>query len=182
MGVPSVLLDLPALRSRISWPAGCWAHSLCTSTKAAQLHVCLTSLCWKTRRFRADTSCGWHRYIWGRGTIDMKGSLVALLEALLHLHRAGYAPQRTLLLVVGHDEEVGGPHGAGAVGKMLAQRGTRVAVVLDEGTSVLSDGLGSLVQKPVAVVGTAEKVRKSRALFIPLLAACCHIHRLASAA
>lgn len=92
----------------------------------------------------------------------MKGSLVAMLEGLLHLHRLGHAPARTLLFVMGHDEEVGGPNGARAVGALLAARGVRVAVVLDEGTSVLSDGLGSLVQRPVAVVGTAEKVRLYR--------------------
>ena len=47
-------------------------------------------------------------FVWGRGAIDDKGSLVAICEAVEHLLGEGYTPKRTVLLAFGHDEEVGG--------------------------------------------------------------------------
>jgi Peptidase family M20/M25/M40 len=121
----------------------------------AQLHVVHSAETFKD----SDKHDLQHSVIWGRGAIDMKSLLIAMLEALMHLHRSGYAPRRTLMLSIGHDEEVGGPNGARAVAALLVKRSTRLAVVLDEGMSVLSDGLGALVRTPVAMVGTAEKAR-----------------------
>ena len=47
-------------------------------------------------------------YVWGRGTLDNKSNLISQLEAVELLIKAGFKPQRTLYLVAGHDEEVGG--------------------------------------------------------------------------
>jgi hypothetical protein len=47
-------------------------------------------------------------FIWGRGTMDVKGGALGLLEALTALLQQGYTPTRTLLVALGHDEEVGG--------------------------------------------------------------------------
>lgn len=52
------------------------------------------------------------RYIWGRGALDVKVTVLQQLEAVAALLRQGYAPQRTILLAFGHDEEVGGGSGA----------------------------------------------------------------------
>ena len=52
-------------------------------------------------------------YVWGRGTMDDKSSLMAMLEAVEHLLRDRFMPKRTLYLAFGHDEEVGGAHGTG---------------------------------------------------------------------
>lgn len=52
-------------------------------------------------------------YIWGRGALDVKVTVVTLLEAATALLQQGYKPQRTLLFAFGQDEEVGGTHGAG---------------------------------------------------------------------
>jgi carboxypeptidase PM20D1 len=40
-------------------------------------------------------------FVWGRGAIDDKASLVAICEAVEHLLAAGFAPTRTLLLAFG---------------------------------------------------------------------------------
>src|SRR5438046_8401282 len=51
-------------------------------------------------------------FVWGRGAMDDKGNLLALLEAVERLVGAGIAPRRTIYLAFGHDEEVGGRRGA----------------------------------------------------------------------
>jgi hypothetical protein len=102
--------------------------------------------------------CSWCRMLWGRGTIDMKSAVIALLEALSELHGRGYKPMRTIFMGIGHDEEIGGPHGAAALAQHMRQRNKKLAIVWDEGMVVLSDGLGGLIKQPVALIGTAEKV------------------------
>src|SRR5690606_29924888 len=47
-------------------------------------------------------------YVWGRGAMDDKSSLMGLLEAVEQLLAAGFQPQRTVYLAFGHDEETGG--------------------------------------------------------------------------
>ena len=46
--------------------------------------------------------------VWGRGSIDDKGSLVTLFEALETVAASGFKPVRTVIIVSGHDEEVRG--------------------------------------------------------------------------
>ena len=93
--------------------------------------------------------------VWGRGALDDKGSLVAILDAVEDLLAEGFVPRRPLLLAFGHDEEIGGEAGARAVAAELEARGVRAALVLDEGGAIsdgLLPGLG-----PVALIGVAEK-------------------------
>jgi carboxypeptidase PM20D1 len=92
--------------------------------------------------------------VWGRGSIDDKGSLVALFEALDGLARAGFVPRRTVILVSGHDEEVRGG-GARAAAALLKARGVRAQFVLDEGMVVVADH--PLTHGPAALIATAEK-------------------------
>ena len=76
-----------------------------------------------------------------------------------------FKPERTLYLAFGHDEEVGGGHGARAVADLLRRRGVQLAFVLDEGGPLLVDGLQPFIRdKAVALVGTAEKARFALAL------------------
>jgi len=95
-------------------------------------------------------------YVWGRGAMDDKGSLMAQLEAIETLLAGGASPRRTVYLALGHDEEVGGRAGAAAIAALLASRGVRPAFVLDEGGAVAT-GLVPGVPGPVALVGIAEK-------------------------
>ncbi|HYL55105.1 MAG TPA: M20 family peptidase [Gemmatimonadales bacterium] len=95
-------------------------------------------------------------YIWGRGALDDKGSLVAILEAIEHLISTGGKPRRTVYLAFGYDEEVGGRRGAAHIADLLASRKVRPEFVLDEG-GALATGLIPGVAAPVALVGIAEK-------------------------
>jgi carboxypeptidase PM20D1 len=68
---------------------------------------------------------------------------------------AGFVPERTVYLAFGHDEELGGDEGAGAMTALLASRGVRLWFSLDEGMAVV-EGMAGL-ERPVAMIGVAEK-------------------------
>lgn len=95
-------------------------------------------------------------FVWGRGALDDKASMMAILEAAEGLLEQGLRPARTVYLAFGHDEEVGGDQGAGAITAWLADRGVRLALCLDEGMAI-TEGLLPGVAKPVATIGVAEK-------------------------
>jgi carboxypeptidase PM20D1 len=92
--------------------------------------------------------------VWGRGSVDDKGSLVGLFEGIEALAASGFKPRRTVIVVSGHDEEAGGS-GARAAAQLLKSRGVQAEFVLDEGLAIVSDF--PLLGRPVAVVGIAEK-------------------------
>ncbi|MGA0606389.1 M20 family peptidase [Phenylobacterium sp. VNQ135] len=92
--------------------------------------------------------------VWGRGSIDDKGSLIGLFEAIETLAARGFSPRRTVILVLGGDEEVLGS-GAQAAARLLKSRGVMAEFVLDEGLVVLKDN--PITGGKLAVIGTAEK-------------------------
>ena len=92
--------------------------------------------------------------VWGRGTIDDKGSLVALFEAMEALAGQGFKPKRTVILVSGHDEEAGGS-GAMAAAKLLASRKVKALFTIDEGGIISTDT--PMINGPAALIGIAEK-------------------------
>jgi carboxypeptidase PM20D1 len=96
-------------------------------------------------------------YVWGRGAIDDKVSVMATLEAVELLIARSFKPQRTVMLAFGHDEEIGGRDGAKAVAARLSQRGLRLHMVVDEGGVVVMPGIVAGIDKPVALIGIAEK-------------------------
>jgi acetylornithine deacetylase/succinyl-diaminopimelate desuccinylase-like protein len=71
-------------------------------------------------------------YIWGRGTLDMKGIAVQQLTALIALHGAGVVPARDIVMLCTADEEAGGERG---IRWMIANHGEEIdsEYVLDEG-------------------------------------------------
>jgi carboxypeptidase PM20D1 len=93
-------------------------------------------------------------YIWGRGAMDDKGSLIAILEAGDALAKSGWSPKRTVIFAFGHDEEVSGA-GAREIFAVLKSRNVTPAMVLDEGYAVLDNY--PLTGKPAALIGVAEK-------------------------
>ena len=95
-------------------------------------------------------------YVWGRGAIDDKLCVVAILEAVEHLLAEDYRPRRTIYLAFGHDEEIGGAQGAADIAALLAQRGVSLEFVLDEGLPI-AVGIIPGIARPVALVGVAEK-------------------------
>ena len=94
--------------------------------------------------------------LWGRGTLDDKGPLIAVMEAVEHLLREGFEPKRTVLLAFGHDEELGGLHGALHTAELFRERGVTPWFVVDEAGWVL-DEIAPLTDEPVALVATSEK-------------------------
>jgi len=95
-------------------------------------------------------------FVWGRGTWDDKGNLIAQLEAVEALLADGFQPRRTVYLIYGDDEEVGGLQGAAQVAALLRARGVTLDWVLDEGL-VVTEGILPGAEMPVALVGIAEK-------------------------
>ena len=93
--------------------------------------------------------------IYGRGTLDDKSSLTAILDAVELLAQEGYTPQRSLYFAFGHDEEVGGT-GAIATASLLKSRGVELESVLDEGLAIMNAEIAGLLQ-PKALIGIAEK-------------------------
>ncbi len=91
----------------------------------------------------------------GRGAIDDKGSLVAILEAVEALVTTGFTPRRDVWLSFGDDEEVTGT-GAQLAVAAFTERGIRPWAVLDEGGAVVR-GMFPGVPGQVALVGLAEK-------------------------
>jgi carboxypeptidase PM20D1 len=104
-------------------------------------------------------------FIWGRGALDDKGSVLSILEAVEALVRAGFKPQRTVYLAFGHDEELSGQKGASQIAALLAARGVHLDFVLDEGM-VITDGMIPGARQPVALIGLAEKGYLSLALSV----------------
>ncbi|MGD0581724.1 MAG: M20/M25/M40 family metallo-hydrolase [Bacteroidales bacterium] len=95
-------------------------------------------------------------YVWGRGTLDDKASMISILEAVEKLLAKGFKPGRTLYLSFGHDEELTGERGAGTIAEVFRDRGIRPEFVLDEGMAI-TVGMVPMMKKPVALIGTSEK-------------------------
>ena len=107
---------------------------------------------WQHDPFGAEIADG---HVWGRGTLDDKGPLVALCAAVEGLLADGFTPAYDVWLFFGCDEEVSGSSAATAV-EELRRKGVEPWFVLDEGGAVAS-GAVPAVDVPLAVVGVTEK-------------------------
>ena len=94
--------------------------------------------------------------IWGRGALDDKSGVVGILQAVTYLLEQGFQPQRTVYLSFGHDEEIGGRNGAGAITALLKEQGVQLAWSLDEGSFVF-DGIFPGLDALMASINVAEK-------------------------
>lgn len=102
-------------------------------------------------------------FVWGRGSIDDKLAVMTTLEAIDALLASGFRPTRTLFFSFVHDEEIGGDEGAGAIARLLLERGHRFAYVIGEGGALLGD-YPLLPDRPTAMIGLAEKTYLTLAL------------------
>ncbi len=105
-------------------------------------------------------------FIWGRGTLDDKGSMIAILEAVERLIKENYEPERTIFLAFGHDEEVLG-YGAPLIANTLKERGVHAEFVLDEGLGITM-GIIPMISKPIASIGVSEKGYMSATLTVEM--------------
>ena len=94
-------------------------------------------------------------YVWGRGALDDKSSLMAILESAEYLLKSGYQPRHTIHFAFGHDEEVGG-EGAKSIAVYMEKHQIAPEMMLDEGGFVMRDVIPG-VSQPVGLVGVAEK-------------------------
>jgi carboxypeptidase PM20D1 len=106
---------------------------------------------WKAPPFSGALKDG---SVWGRGSIDDKGSLIAIMEACEALASRGFTPRRTIIVVSGeHEETTGGSVPLAAA--ILAKRDVHALFVLDEGLSIIDDN--PVTDKPAALIAVAEK-------------------------
>lgn len=77
-------------------------------------------------------------FVWGRGSLDTKNSLVGILEATESLLVQGWKPTRTILISFGFDEEVSGYRGAKPLAKEIEARygPDSIHFIVDEGTGL----------------------------------------------
>lgn len=118
---------------------------------------------WEVPPFSGEVKGG---YVWGRGSWDDKGNLIAQMEAVEMLVASGFKPRQTIYLAYGHDEEVSGQRGAVEIAKLLQSRGVKLEFVLDEGL-LITDGIMPGLAKPAALIGIAEKGFLSVVLKVP---------------
>lgn len=93
--------------------------------------------------------------MWGRGTLDTKGTFLGAMQAADNQIAAGFVPEHDLYLAFGGDEEINGD-GAPAIVRYFKENNIHPDFVLDEGGAVVTNVFPG-VTKPCAVVGIAEK-------------------------
>ena len=107
---------------------------------------------WTHPPFAAELVDG---FVWGRGALDCKGSLVATCAAVEALLAEGVVPGRDVWLSFGCNEEVSGRAAKDAVA-LLRERGVEPWFVVDEGGAIVQGALPG-VDAPMAVIGVSEK-------------------------
>lgn len=94
-------------------------------------------------------------FLWGRGTLDCKHGVMAILEAIDRHTADGFQPERTIYVALGHDEEIGGHDGNRKMADWLRSHGRKLHMVLDEGGCIFTEFPG--LDRPAALIGVAEK-------------------------
>ena len=107
---------------------------------------------WTTNPFSGEIRDG---AVHGRGTLDDKGGLVAVLDAVETLLGDGFVPERDVWLFFGADEETAGGSAQIAV-RRLYELGVRPWLVMSDGGGVVTDAFPG-VDRQAAMVGVAEK-------------------------
>lgn len=93
--------------------------------------------------------------LWGRGTIDTKGTLNGALNGAEILIAQGFVPQNDVYFAFAGDEEING-HGAPDNVAWFLSHNIHAELVVDEGGAVVQDVFPG-VHERCAVVGIAEK-------------------------
>jgi carboxypeptidase PM20D1 len=107
---------------------------------------------WQHPPFGAEVHEG---AVWGRGTLDDKGCVVAICEAVETLLEQDLTPAQDVWLSFGCNEEVSGTAARLAV-EELERRGVHPWLVVDEGGAVAAEAFPG-VSAPIGVVGVTEK-------------------------
>jgi len=108
---------------------------------------------WTTDPFSAELREG---FIYGRGTLDTKNTLISCMEAAEALVSEGFSPASDIWFAFGGDEERSGQRGAKNTAAWFKERGIRFSWALDEG-SIVTQGILKGIDKPLALIGVEEK-------------------------
>jgi carboxypeptidase PM20D1 len=93
--------------------------------------------------------------VYGRGTLDDKGPLIVILEAVENLLAGGFTPARDVYLAFGGNEETYGT-AAQVIAEALHSRGVVPWLVVDEGGAVVAAPI-AFVPGRAAMIGVGEK-------------------------
>lgn len=107
---------------------------------------------WKYPAFSGTVAEG---KVWGRGTLDTKGGLWAMLQAAEELVADGFIPERDVYFASACTEECDGS-GADMMSDELRSRGIHFYMVLDEGGMILEEPIGGAKGR-FAMIGVGEK-------------------------
>ena len=95
-------------------------------------------------------------FVYGRGALDMKSTLICIMEAAENLCAQGKKPKRDIWFAFGGDEERSGLLGAQKTAQWFKERGQRFDWALDEGSPVAVNQFEG-VNVPLALVSVEEK-------------------------
>lgn len=107
---------------------------------------------WKYPPFSGEIAEG---SVWGRGTVDTKGSLFCFMQAVEELLAGGWKPECDVYLASSCTEEWGGD-GAPAIAAWLKEQGVHLGLLLDEGGMIMDSPMAG-VKGRYAMVGVVEK-------------------------
>ena len=93
--------------------------------------------------------------LWGRGTLDTKVTMNAILTASDHLIAEGFVPDRDIYFAFSGNEEINGK-GAINIVDYFEKEGITPSFVLDEGGAVVENVFPG-VKAPCGMIGIAEK-------------------------
>ena len=93
--------------------------------------------------------------VWGRGTVDTKGSLFCFMQAVEELLAQGWKPECDVYLASSCTEEWGGD-GAPAIAAWLKEQEVHLGLLLDEGGMIMDSPMAG-VKGRYAMVGVVEK-------------------------
>lgn len=93
--------------------------------------------------------------VWGRGTVDTKGSLFCFMQAVEELIESGYVPECDVYLAGSCTEEISG-EGAPLTVKWLQEHGVHLRFLMDEGGMIKEEPMKGVKGK-FAMVGCLEK-------------------------
>jgi len=108
---------------------------------------------WKYSPFEGKSA---DDFVWGRGTLDDKGGVMSIMEAVEYLVEDGFTPERTIYIGLHHDEEVGGIRSAKRISEYLEDNAVELAYLVDEGLPIAEEIIDN-VNVPMAMIGIASK-------------------------